>query len=52
MRSNIGGREDAEAHWKRVLTTSGLPSISYQYAKEALDKLGSQPDRVVGEDDE
>ena len=39
------------AHWNRVLRTAGLPSISYEYAKEALAKLGGERERVPGEDD-
>lgn len=29
-------RKKAVAHWERVLTTDGLPPISYEFAREAL----------------
>lgn len=32
-------REQAVAHWRKVLATRGLPPISYQYAREALAML-------------
>ena len=44
--------EDVIGHWRKVLATAGLPSVSYAYAKEALEKLGAEPERVPGQDDE
>ena len=44
-------RIDAVKHWQRVLQTAGLPQVSYDAAAEALQKLGAQPERVPGEDD-
>ena len=32
----------ARAHWRKVLATSGLPQISYLFAKEALETLGEK----------
>ena len=45
-------REDAIAHWQKALQQPGLLAITYEYAREALAKLGADPERVPGEDDQ
>lgn len=48
-------REQAIAHWRRVLATSGLPPISYDSARGALRALGVDLEaeaREPGGDDE
>lgn len=39
-------------YWKMVLAEAPLGSLAESAAREALAKLGAEPDRVPGEDDE
>lgn len=39
-------------HWEKVLSTPGLPDVSYEYARAAMTKLERRTRaRVPGEDD-
>jgi len=51
-KSSKYSHEEVVAQWQKVMATAGLPKISYDYAKEALEKLGAQSERVPGSDDE
>jgi len=49
-------REKAIAHWRKVQETTGLPPISYEFARAALAVLGGEGgahellERAPGED--
>ena len=47
---NLSGKQRAIKHWKHVIKTMPMHSLSYRYAESALKQLGVY-ERTPGEDD-